>query len=129
MTSVDPCGILDAAMHQARSSAVAPVSVFILGTAAIPRGHEVEFVTYVKPARGFLSVKITYAVLTDLVTGVVYTPWVNEGETPPWDAEDVEIEERVRGRVLQCHVQTMTHADGTAGTRLLVDVSTGPADR
>ncbi|MCY0992285.1 hypothetical protein OV203_34425 [Nannocystis sp. ILAH1] len=129
MTSVDPCGILDATMQQAWSSAVAPVSVFILGTAAIPRGHEIEFVIYVKPARGFLSVEAKYTVLTDRVTGVVYTPWVNEGETPPWHAEDVEIEARVQGRVLQCHVQTMTHADGTAGTRLLVDVSSGPADR
>ncbi|WP_434415842.1 hypothetical protein [Nannocystis pusilla] len=129
MTSVDPCGILDAAMQHARSSAAAPVSVFILGTAAIPRGHEIEFVTYVKPARGFLSVEVKYAVLTDRVTGVVYMPWVNEGETPPWQAEDVEIEERVRGRVLQCNVQTMINADGTAGTRLLVDVSSGPEDR
>ncbi|MFY0542190.1 hypothetical protein [Nannocystis pusilla] len=61
------------------------MSIFILGTAVIPRGHEIEFVTYVKPAKGFLSVKSTYAVLTDLVTGVVYTPWVSNGETPAWE--------------------------------------------
>lgn len=119
--------MLNCAMQQARSSATSPVSVFITGTAAIPRGHEVEFVTYARPAKGLLRARATYAVLTDLTTGVLYTPWVNAGETPPWQDEDVEIEERVRGRVVQCHVQTMTHADGTAGTRLLVDV--GPAHR
>ncbi|MDC0716095.1 hypothetical protein [Nannocystis bainbridge] len=99
-------------------------NLFIMGTAAIPVGHEIECVTYTKTSKVLLMTHTAkYQLLTDLVTGVVYMPWVNEGDTPPWEEDDVEVESRVRGRVVQCLVQTMTHADGTAGTRLLVEVS------
>jgi hypothetical protein len=121
--------MLALAMQQARSSAD-PVSLFIPGTAAIPRGHEVELVTYARVLKSlFGNVKETFLVLTDLVTGVMYTPWVNENDTPPWEEDDVSIEARVRGRVLRCQVQTMTNADGTAWTRLLVDADPRPVER
>jgi len=98
------------------------VSVFIPGTAAIPRGHDVELVTYARTSKTFFGgVKETFPVLTDLVTGVMYTPWVNDGDTPRWEEADVSVESRVPGRALRCQVQTMANADGAAWTRLLVD--------
>jgi hypothetical protein len=108
-------------MQQASPPSGSPVHLSILGTAAIPLGHEVELVTYVKPKRGFLANVLKYDVLTDLNTGVVYMPFFDVGQAPPWEEADVEVERRVRGRVMRCHVQTMTHADGTAVTRLLLD--------
>lgn len=116
-------------MQRARASAD-PVSIFIPGTAAIPRGHEVELVTYAKTTRSFLGdITQTWPILTDLVTGVIYTPWINQNEAPQWEAEDVSIASRVRGRVLRCQVQTMANADGTAWTRLLVDADPRPVER
>ena len=101
-----------------------PETHYFVGAAAIAVGHEVEFVTYKKTNRLLLmSHSITYEVLTDLGTGVVYTPWVDDGETPAWEEKDVVVESRVRGRVVQCRVQTMTHGDGLTRTRLLLDVS------
>jgi hypothetical protein len=111
--------MLVSAMQQARPSADPPMSLFIPGAAAIPRGHEVELVTYARKA--FFGVKETFLVLTDLVTGVMYTPWVDDGDTPRWEEDNVSVESRVRGRVLRCQVQTMAHADAKTWTRLLVD--------
>lgn len=116
--------MLAPAMNPFASQAKDLRNIFIMGTAAIPMGHEIEFVTYTKTSRALLmSQTTTYQVLTDLVTGVVYMPWVNEGLSPPWEEDDVEVESRLRGRVVRCLVQTMSHADGTAATKLLVEVS------
>lgn len=96
-------------------------AITLLGTRAIPIGHEVELTTYVRGSDGLLLSARRDELLTDLTTGVRYTPWRPDGDGPaPWERADARVEARVRGRVLACTIEVGGDA---SRTRLLLDTS------
>lgn len=98
--------------------------VTFAGTAAIPIGHEIEFFSYLRGGALFTG---RYDVLTDLTTGIRYTPMHDSSLAQQrWEEPTARVERHVRGRVLAC---TIENNGEWSRTTLLVDATPSRAYR